>query len=278
MLLNSEVSKLISNFYQAIGMGVDWSRVKEITLWQYDELIDKLQSVLSYSFVQEEYNQKLGEIRKLVKAILNYRDDGKYIEYCQRVSSTLRQIEIFGIHDIAELVGTIEDQDECVQFIGYSNILFEDLVVLLNCLLRWILPFERPIRDFVDSGNELHLEYLSRLRNRGIRNNLDIIEQCRTPSCRESMVVLADIPSAFLLDLVHRSDISRIPYVRGKTVAILHSAGYTTMERISNATLDVMIPKLEASLEKEGKKFSKSFMDPEGAIAQAKVLPRIIEI
>jgi len=259
-------------------MGVNWSRVKELTLWQYDELMSKLQNVLSYSFVQQKYNRKLGGVRKFAKSLLSYREDDKLSEYSDRISKTLRQIEIFGIRDINDLVSTVEDCDECENFIEYSNILFEDLVVLLNCLLRWILPFARPIRDFVDSKNSLELENLARLRKREIRNNLDMIEQCRTPAARESMAVLADVSKEFILELVHRTDISRIPYVRGKTVAILNSAGYPTLDSIANAAIERMIPKLQKSLEVEGKKFSRSFMDPEGAIAQAQVLPKLIEL
>ena len=259
-------------------MGVNWSRVKELTLWQYDELMSKLRNVLGYSFVQQKYNRKLGGIRKFAKSLLDYREDDKLSEYSDRISKTLRQIEIFGIRDINELVSTVEDYDECENFIEYSNILFEDLVILLNCLLRWILPFARPIRDFIDSKNSLDLENLASLRKREIRNNLDMIEQCRTPAARESMAVLADVPKEFILDLVHRADISRIPYVRGKTVAIFNSAGYQTLDSIANTTEERMVSKLQKSLEAEGKKFSRSFLDPAGAIAQAKVLPKLIEL
>ncbi len=259
-------------------MGVNWSRVKELTLWEYDELISKLQNVLGYSFVQKKYNRKLGGVRKMATSILEYREDEKLSKYSARISSTIRQIEIFGIRDINELLSTVEDDDECESFIGYSNILFEDLIVLLNCLLRWILPFARPIRDFVDSENPHHLSHLAKLRKRGIRSNLDMIEHCRTPSSRETMAVLADVPRDFILSLVHRADISRIPYVRGKTVAILNSAGYMTLNEIANATAERMISKLQKSLEAEGRKFSRSFVDPEGAIAQALALPKLVEL
>ncbi|MDF1539253.1 MAG: DUF4332 domain-containing protein [Candidatus Thorarchaeota archaeon] len=214
----------------------------------------------------------------MAKGILDYREDEKLANYSARISSTIRQIEIFGIRDINELIRTVEDCEECETFIGYSNILFEDLVVLLNCLLRWILPFARPIRDFVDSNNSIHLDHLAKLRKRGISNNLDMIEQCRMPSARETMAVLTHVPRDFILDLVYRTDISRIPYVRGKTVEIFNSAGYNTLNSIANATVEKMIPKLEKSLEDVGKKFSRSFIDPEGAIAQALVLPKLIEL
>ena len=259
-------------------MGVNWSIVKEVTLWEYEELIGKIRQVLSYSFVQKNYNKKLKGVRRLSESMLNFEKGGKLSEYSTRVSKTLRQLEIFGIKDINELIDTVEEPGECENFVAYSNIPFRDLVVLLNCLFRWILPFSRPIRDFIDSDESLHLNYLASMRKRGIRYNLDLIDQCRTSSGRDSMSVLADVPRDFILTLLHRTDISRIPYVRGKTVAIFNSAGYKTLDSIANTTVEKMIPKLEKALESEGKKFSRSFIDPEGAIAQAAVLPKLVEL
>ncbi|MCK5152609.1 MAG: hypothetical protein KAQ65_12235, partial [Candidatus Thorarchaeota archaeon] len=80
----------------------------------------------------------------------------------------------------------------------------------------------------------------------------------------------------FILDLLHRTDISRLPWVRGKTVMALSSAGYDTLDKIANASPDKMISKLEKSLADGGKRFSRSWIDPEGAIAQAKVIPVVI--
>ncbi|MFW9907008.1 MAG: DUF4332 domain-containing protein [Candidatus Thorarchaeota archaeon] len=257
-------------------MGVEWNRVKEITLWQYDELIDKMLEVLSYGFVQKEYDIKLSKTRKLAGALLT-RDDEKYGKYCERILGIIRQVEVFGIRNISELVETIRDQTECVNFTEFSNVSFEDLIVLLNCFMRWILPFPRPIRDFIDSDDEEQLEFISRLRDRGIRNNLDMLEQCRTPEKRNEIAVLDEIPLDFIVGLSQRADIARLPYVRGKTVLILTDAGYDTLDKIANANIEEMVSDLEATLNGKGKKFSRSFIDPEGAISQARVLPRVLE-
>ena len=257
-------------------MGVDWARVKELTLWNYEELIAKIQQVLDYEFVQKLYDRKLGKVGKYTASLLNYREDKKYADYSKRILSTIRQVEIFGVRNISGLVSTIHDSDECEKFIEYSSVQFEDLIVLLNCVLRWILPFARPIRDFIDSENSIHLENLSKLRKRGVRNNLDMIEECGTENARESLAVLTEVPKDFILDLLHRTDISRLPWVRGKTVMALSSAGYDTLDKIANASPDKMISKLEKSLADGGKRFSRSWIDPEGAIAQAKVIPVVI--
>ena len=180
--------------------------------------------------------------------------------------------------NISDLLNTIRDPDECINFIQYSSVQFEDLIVLLNCILRWILPFARPIRDFVDAQDKTQLEDLAKLRTRGIRFNLDMIEECRTAMGRESMAVLAEVPRNYILDLTHRTDISRLPWLRGKSVLALTSAGYNTLEKIANTSEEKMVSKLEKALAIQGKKYSRSWLEPDGAIAQAKVLPKVMEI
>ena len=40
-------------------MDIHWDMVKKKTLWQYEELIEKLLEVLEYNFVQEYYNHDM---------------------------------------------------------------------------------------------------------------------------------------------------------------------------------------------------------------------------
>ncbi|MHA1883036.1 MAG: DUF4332 domain-containing protein [Candidatus Thorarchaeota archaeon] len=257
-------------------MGLDWSRVKELTLWQYEELVEKLLHVLSYSFIQTKYDRKLSVTRKMVRDLFKKRNDNRYTEYSTSVSDTLRQVEIFGMQNIAELIDTIKVREDCVKFIEFSKVSFEDLIVLLNCCLRWILPFARPIRDFIETEIPEHIEYTSRLQKRGIKNNLDMIEECPTAKCRQALAVLSEVPLEFIHNLAHRTDISRLPYVRGKTVKYLNMAGYKTLEDIANTSVEDLVTRLEKSLLKDGKEFSRSFIDPEGAVTHARIIPPLI--
>jgi len=50
-------------------MNIDWNRVKKQTLWSYEDLIEKLQEVLAYDFVQEHYNHTMKQARGYAKKI-----------------------------------------------------------------------------------------------------------------------------------------------------------------------------------------------------------------
>ena len=58
---------------------------------------------------------------------------------------------------------------------------------------------------------------------------------------------------------------------------IFHNAGYDSLEKIRNATLSKFIQDLTEHLHSLDVKFSKSFIEPDGAIVQAKALPEVVE-
>ena len=61
------------------------------------------------------------------------------------------------------------------------------------------------------------------------------------------------IPAADVIALVHKADISRLAYVRGKTVRHLCGGGYDTLERLANADLAEMEMKMDAYYRTLGK-------------------------
>ena len=82
-----------------------------------------------------------------------------------------------------------------------------------------------------------------------------------------------------MLDLVHRADISRLAYVRGKTIKHLCGGGYDTLSRIANADLDEMTEDMTAYYASIGKSFSdfKTVIPLDWMNGGARILPRIVE-
>ena len=58
---------------------------------------------------------------------------------------------------------------------------------------------------------------------------------------------------------------------------IFCNTGYDNIRKVAEANEDTFVADLKEYLETIGVKFSKSFIEPDGAIAQAKVLPVIVE-
>ncbi len=269
------VVRLIRKILRFITMGVDWSEVKKTTLWTYEELMEKLTNALSYDFVSQYYDRKISKVRQFLQALLD-RKDNKHATYLNSVLATLRDIEVFGVGTISGLLEFIPTREQLEHFIHTSIIEFHDMVRLLNCLLRWILPFSRPIAEFIRKGERIESEYLSILRKQGVRFNLDMLEQYRQKCSRDELG--EEVPSLYVIELLHRTDISRIPYVSGKTVHTLCGAGYDTLDKIADANQEQIEESVSDYLRSIGVTYSRSFLDIEGAINQAKAIPRILEV
>ena len=87
------------------------------------------------------------------------------------------------------------------------------------------------------------------------------------------------IDELYILELTHRADISRLAYVRGKTIMHLSGGGYNTLNKLENAEIKIMEADMTAYYESIGKSFAdyKSVIPLDWMIGGAKILPKIIE-
>jgi hypothetical protein len=150
---------------------------------------------------------------------------------------------------------------------------------VLNYLFRWVLPFKLYLRQLVDEDDTAHRGNLKTLNQHEIKSNLDLLETCRTRSGRTELSSVTGIDQHFLLTLVNRADISRLAYVRGKTVKHLCGGGYNTLRKIAEAEPKKMERDMAVYYRSIGKKFAdfKSVIPLDWMIGGAKILPGVVE-
>jgi hypothetical protein len=259
---------------------IDWDRVKKQTLWSYEDLIGKLQDVLAYGFVQEHYNHTMAQALDYAASIRRgyLQDRGETTAYVDGIASHLRDLEARRIGTYSDLVRSVVTCPECAAFLQQTDLAFDPLIQTLNYLLRWVLPFRTPIREFIDVDTQAGAELLAALKGQGIKSNLDLLEVGRTEAGRVQLASTARIPAAELLALAHRVDISRLAYVRGKTVKHLCGGGYDTLEKIGNADAAEMEEKMGAYYRTLGKTAAdfKAVIPLAWMIGGAKTLPHVI--
>ncbi len=261
-------------------MEFDWSQVKKQTLWTYEELIKKLLEVLTYNLVQETYNHTMPEAksysRNIQQGYLQSQNDTTFVD---NIINSLNKLENYPVETYLGLIKLIETREKCVAFLQKTNLSFEELIQVLNYIFRWVLPFKTPLREFIDTDNDTPQTYLAILRQHKLGSNLDILERCRTKAGRAELSKDTGIPAAFILGLVHRADISRLAYVRGKTVKHLCGGGYDTLDKIANADLEKMAEEMDAYYRTIGKSLAdfKSVIPLPWMIGGARILPRVVE-
>ncbi len=148
----------------------------------------------------------------------------------------------------------------------------------LNYILRWVLPFNTPLREVVDMNDVGNTRCLDALRKQGLRSNLDLLEAGRTIAGRVQLSRTAGVPEACGTALVLRVDISRLAYVRGKTVNHLCGGGYNSLGKIANANLAEMEADMDAYYRALGKSLAdfKVVVPLTWMIGGAKILPRVV--
>jgi len=261
-------------------MKMDWDRVKKQTLWSYEDLIGKLLSVLAYNFVQEHYNHTMEHAQVYAGRIRQgyLQNRGNMTAYIDSVAVHLEELETRRIGTYSDLIHRIATREHCVAFLQQTDFDFDHLIQVLNYLLRWVLPFKTPMREFIDVDQVEEVMYLKALKEEKIGSNLDLLDVGRTEGGRIQLASTTEIPPAYILALVHKADISRLAYVRGKTIKHLCGGGYDTLERIANADLVEMEKRMDAYYSELGKSLAdfKSVIPLAWMIGGAKILPQVI--
>lgn len=261
-------------------MEIDWDHVKAKTLWHYEALIEKMLSVLDYGFVQEHYNHTMEEAASFSLRIRQgYLQNGKEAVFIGEITDHFNTLGNLGVRNYLDLVRQVETRAKCELFVQETGFCFEALIQTLNFLFRWVLPFKCSVKELVDTVNETNMVAVEVLKKYKIRSNLDVLEACRTRASRSKLARKTGIAETFILGLVHRADISRLAYVRGKTVKHLCGGGYDTLDKIADADLKKMGEDMTAYYGTMGKRFSdfKAVIPLDWMIGGATVLPRVID-
>ena len=261
-------------------MEIDWHIVKKQTLWSYEDLAKKLLDVFTYKFVQKHYNHTMKEALNYAKKIhQGYLQNKNEITFIDEAIISFKKLENLKVKTYLDLVQRVETRGKCIAFLKKTGFNFEELIQTFKYLFRWVLPFRAPVREFINVDDAQHKRYLEILKKHKLGSNLDILEHCRTRADRASLSTITGIPETFIFNLVNKADISRLAYVRGKTVKHLCGGGYDDLEKIANADLEKMEKAMDAYYKTIGKSLVdfKSVVPLPWMIGGAKILPRVVE-
>ena len=261
-------------------MKIDWAQVKKKTLWQYEELIKKMLVVLNYGFVQEYYRHSMAEATIYSERIRrNYLQNGKEPTIIQEITEHFRKLDNLGIKNYLDLVQQVETRGKCEKFLEETCFKFDALIQVLSYLFRWVLPFKCPIKELLGTISKTDMTYAEVLKRHRVRCNLDVLEKYRTRAGRARFSRETGVAEEFLLEVVQRADISRIAYVRGKTIKHLCGGWYNTLDKLANADIKKMEADITAYYATIGKSLSdfKTVIPLDWMIGGAKTLHRVVE-
>jgi len=261
-------------------MEINWDQVKKKTLWHYEKLIAKILDVLKYNFVQEYYVHDMVDAGIYAEKIRQgYLQNEKEAEFISEITRHFQSLSLLSIRNYQDFVERVNTKLNCEKFLQDTGFSFEALIQVLNYLFRWVLPFTIPVKELLDTMPQVNTTYLEIFKTQRIRSNLDVVETFRSKKGRKMFATETGIDKANLLELTHRADISRLAYVRGKTIMHLCGGGYDTLNKLAHAEITKMEAEMTAYYETLGKTFAdfKTVIPLDWMIGGAKVLPKIIE-
>lgn len=260
-------------------MHPDWDYVKRTTLWQYEDLIEKLNLVTAYPVIWQAYNHNMTQAADFARRL--FLDKNNDVgEFPAGIIHSIKRLKDAGIKNWGDLLSKIITTDDCISFVKSHNLKFEEFIDVLNYLLRWAFPFKTSSRELLEHENSQEMSYFEFLKQHKLMNSFDILEQGCTKAGRHAMSKLTGLPLEFVTRLVHRADIARLPFVRRKTILPLCGAGYDTLAKIAAADLPQMESDLEVYFQRmQGKPWKnyKAVIVLKGLVAGACALPVLVK-
>ena len=260
-------------------MTVDWDYVKKTTLWPYEDLIEKLQDVLAYPFVQQYYDCSMPQAEEYARRLFADRDLD-HGEYPRALLSVFRQLEAAGISNWSSLLAQINSRDSLLVFLEKNKLRFEDVTDVLMFLLRWELPFHTATRELLEHKDAQEMAFYEVLKQRKLTASFDLVEGGRTLLGRQALIEITRLPEDFITRIVHRADIARLPFVRRKTILPVCAAGYDTLKKIAAADLTQMEADLDTYLHQTKAKSWNNYRSVillKGLVSGARALPVVLE-
>ena len=252
---------------------IDWGLAKKATLWEYEELMKKMAETLSYSFIQEHYNHNMKEATSYLEGLLGY--DPKRDKSVIRLAKTFTALKDLRVESYVDLYQRIETKEKCEDFLRKTKLSFMELLLVLNHIFHWVFPRRIYLRELIYAENECTNIYMEKFRNRGIRFNLDILENGRTREGREKLCKDAGIPESFIIDLVNLADMSRLPYSNRKTVKHLLAGGYDSVAKLAQTDPEIFAEDMRSYFERIGVRLT-GFIDLKGIAQWARTIPVVV--
>jgi hypothetical protein len=259
-------------------MNYNWDYVKKSTLWDYEDLLKKLNAVLAYPVIRNAYNHSMPQAVDFARHLFSHSNFAVG-EFPAAVITTFDRLRAVGVSNWADLLTRVATSGTCASFIEQNSLVFEEVIDVLNYLLRWAFPFHTATRELLDHEDPQEMEYYAIFKRHKLMCSFDLLERGCTQVERQSLAGQTSLPLHFVTAVSHRADIARLPYVRRKTILPLCGAGYNTLAKIAAADLATLEVDMDAYFQRtRGKPWDdfKSVIVLRGLVTGANALPELL--
>jgi hypothetical protein len=258
-------------------MSIDWNKVNRTLspIKDFEDLSRRLQASFGYPFVRETFNFSMPQLVDYSQRLLGGDSRGRYTGYLARLVDILAELDHAGVTDLQGLITHVESREKFAAFVESSGVVVEDTVAVLKYLVYWFIPGEKYLSSLVRTDSPLN-SAVKALRERGIRTNLDLLQQGVTAAGRKALVKSSGLPEAVISELVNRADFSRMPWASKATISNIIGAGYGSLSLLAHADPE----KLYADFFRYGRSIGKNLKlgnEIENSYRIAKIVPALVK-
>ena len=158
----------------------------------------------------------------------------RFGDYESRLVAIFSALQDAGVRDVLDLAERVSTRPGLERLAADCDLGAHEIAVVLKFLSYWFLPAAKLLSSLVRPGSELEAA-IKTLRLGGIRSNLEMLQEGRTPLGRREIVESSGLPSAVVAELVQRADLSRLPWASKATISNIIGAGYGSLARLASA-------------------------------------------
>ncbi len=220
----------------------------------YDEFFPAyIGKPLKFEFVRRNYNRSLAELAAEIPELPHRLTTVFQPDAAGWIGESVDCIEKAGFHTLYDFLAEVPTRAQAEAFLALSGLPQPYLMGFMDYLKQWWFPYPATLRQLVEEGDPILEKVLIQLKSLKIANSFSMLEAGSQPGGRKKLCAETGIPEPLLLDLVHRADVSRLPYTSGGAVKRLWAMGYTSLADLRQADPAEYLVKVEAYFTAGGK-------------------------
>jgi hypothetical protein len=205
--------------------------------WPYDLFIRTyILKPMEYGFVKDYYDRSIGDFRYPAKTLermistLPLKPEGS-----AWFLTTLDAFERAGVRMLFAFIDLVATRKQAEELLQHTGLPLLHLMGTLDFFKQWWFPFGAQLRQLVEDSDQSLIDQIAVLKKHGFAQGFKFLDSGRTRAGRKNLAGQTGIPDTIILDLVHRADVTRIPYVSGGTVKRMWAIGYNSLESLRSA-------------------------------------------
>jgi hypothetical protein len=255
---------------------VDWDVLESRLRPSFIDHVAQMRQSLSYEFIRQAYGHTIPQASAYATAMLGCDPKHRYDGWLVEITAAYHSLDECGVSGYVDLIERMSTRQGVEALLAQTAIPTERFGGLAHLLRYWIIPQQHPARELVDPEDATGKEYIGLLKQAWIAGSLDVLEHGRSAEDRRQLATKLGIPLDFVVGLVHRADMRRLPFHSRKTINHLIHAGAGSIATLAAADPQALVEQVLTYGQSIGKDLRYG-VEPMGSALIARVLPPLVK-